>query len=298
MEPSHTLSPGHGPKETPTHQTIKTVGDLFEFLRGKTVAPVFLKDFIQGDCLGRFGNIRCPADTAVQVKLKDKVYYLHANTIKTAEDVHFIAAQAPHTNLARELYLKAALEQASVIVDLTNEGDNHAGEPSVDEHYPKEIGEQKTFSSIIITLKEKKPNYSENIALLYYHIFDRETQKEREITRIHYREWQDSQGKELDKLNQLIAIVNQQADESGYPHLSPMVNCRAGVGRTGTFITAATVHRLALQSRLGKDPVSMLCAIILKARSQRGPNFVQSEQQLRTLIGFVSLLNSQSNSTK
>lgn len=295
MEPVSTPSPSPAPTEAAVSQPIRTLGDLFAFLKSKTVKPVYLP--LSG-CDFRFGDIKCPAETAVQVTLKGKANYLHANTIKTAENVNFIAAQAPNTDLARGLYLKAALERASVLVDLTNEGDNHPGDPKVDEHYPKEIGEQKTFASVVITFKKKRETANANISILCYQVLDQETQREREIVRVHYQGWQDSQGSTLDELHQLIAIVNQQAEESGYPHLSPMVNCRAGVGRTGTFITATTIHRLALERKLVENPLKLLCQVIIRARSQRGHHFVQSVSQLETLVQFTKSLTLSPNPKK
>lgn len=265
--------------------------ELFTQLANQTPEPVCLA---KGECEYRFANVNCPADTAVTVQLGHETHYLHANTVKTPDGSTFIAAQAPHTDFSRELYLKTVLEKASVIVDLTNEADNKVGSPTVDGHYPKEIGEQQTFSSITITLKDKKVDNDSLIHILRYHISDATTGQEREITRINYQGWKDFQGSELGELAKLISVVNQHKNESEHPNLSPMVNCRAGVGRTGTFITAATMYNLASQGNLGNDRVGVLSSTILEARGQRGPLFVQTDAQLATLIEFTSQLENQS----
>jgi len=272
-------------------QTPINASELFTQLANQTPQPICLA---KGDYEYRFANVNCPADTAVTVKMGDETYYLHANTVKTSDGSVFIAAQAPHTDFARELYLKTALEHASVIVDLTNETDNKVGEPPVDGHYPKEVGEQQTFSSVTITLKDKKIDNESNINILRYHLFDAATGKEREITRINYQNWKDFHGSELRDLSTLISTVTQHANDSGYSHLSPMVNCRAGVGRTGTFITATTMHNLASQGKLGDDRIGILSSTILDARNQRGPLFVQTDAQLAILIEFSSQLENKS----
>jgi protein tyrosine phosphatase len=65
---------------------------------------------------------------------------------------------------------------------------------------------------------------------------------EKLIDRVHYTGWVDHQGVEAQVLNQLIDTVDHVAGKDGVI----TVHCSAGVGRTGTFITARTAkHQLA-----------------------------------------------------
>lgn len=273
-----------------TSQSSLTPQQLFTQLANNSPNPVCLN---RAECEHRFVNVHCPAESAVKVQVGDESKFLHANTVKTSDGSTFIAAQAPHTDSARELYLKTAMESASVIVDLTNETDNKVGDPRVDAHYPKEIGEQQTFSSITITLRDQKVDSQSNLSISRYHLIDASTGKEREITRINYSGWKDFHGSELDELKNLISVVNQHASESENAHLNPMVNCRAGVGRTGTFITAAAMHNLASQGKLSGDRIDVLSSTILESRAQRGPMFVQTDAQLATLMEFASQLENE-----
>lgn len=69
-----------------------------------------------------------------------------------------------------------------------------------------------------------------------------------------------------------------------------LVHCYAGIGRTGTFITALLLKYLIENSSLGDNEhpsewlEKNLVDIVLKMREERSPRFVQTKEQFKLLL--------------
>jgi protein tyrosine phosphatase len=249
---------------------------LFNWLKDNTPPVKYLSNVIL-----RYSDIGCPEETAVQVK--EGPSHLHANTVST-NGRNYIAAQCPPTPEAQALFLKAVFKQSKVIVDLTHQFDDWATceYPYLPYLYPQNEKESKTFGSIIVTCNEKEIKSSCTVYKLT--LVDEEIGQSKEITRIHYSDWADQSSTEVNKLSQVIEMLELYVKD---PLETPFVHCLAGVGRTGTFITAYTLHHLVKSKKLSKDSlIPSIQEIILKGRKDRGCKFVQNVQQLTTIIEF------------
>lgn len=214
----------------------------------------------------RFNGILCPKNTALMFSLG----YLHANILgRGITDNQFIASQAPVLeDLAR--FWKAVFESSQTVVDLTNPKDQSHG--GVVPYYPQNIGERIGFGLISIELTGIEGS------LFTYRLIDTSSGQEKQIQRLHFASWPDFGVVSLTDLKTLVNTCERLRVGSDMPL---WVHCRAGVGRTGTLITA-----MILKEKIQKGEISLrnldesIISIVIKLRAQRGPCFVQQPQQL------------------
>lgn len=206
----------------------------------------------------QFSDVICPAKTAVSFKnSNDKTLYIHANHLSLPNSkFKFIASQVA---IDWPLSYFVAIEQnkCSSIINLTKntEGSNVVYRDTV---IDKTKGQ--------LTFKNSQNN-------------------ERSIHYTHFNQWPDYGVISLEQLNDLVALVERQ-HSSDHPIL---VHCRAGVGRTGTLITAVLMKEYIENNifSLSKDDLEQhLQWIIFHLRKQRGPLFVQTEEQYGLLREF------------
>lgn len=241
------------------------IANLWDHLNQKTHDQ--LKDlayFSENELNHRFSDIRCPKSTAVSID----GYHLHAN--KVGEGIGkrtLIASQAPLPE-DYEAFWKAIFESRSTIIDLTTEKDQTHG--GVTKYYPDELNETVNYGSMTVKLIEADMNT---------HTYEVENgQSGVIIKRYNYKEWKDFGAVSSHELNNLVKQVKQLSPNAAWIH------CRAGVGRTGTLITA-----LALKEKIKRGEITRknldtsLVDLIISLRKQRGPAFVQQEAQLDLL---------------
>ncbi|NGX43134.1 MAG: Tyrosine-protein phosphatase YopH [Chlamydiae bacterium] len=254
------------------------------------------------EVISRFSDISCPRETAVEVFVEGCPKYLHANFVDLrptdfpAETqsllgdkaiTSHIATQAPKDG-TYESFWKAALENTNVIVDLTNTGDRSKG---VREYFPcnvaggtPEVGERK-FGDITVTCVQRK-ELKNNVTVFQYHVNDNTTGEGREITRIHYLGWPDRGVADIEHLEYLRAVEEHISGKYHEPRPS-FVHCRAGVGRTGAYITSSALREMAKNRVLTADnQFEVINSLILQGREARGKVFVQTHQQLHMIRAF------------
>ncbi|CRX37549.1 protein-tyrosine phosphatase family protein [Estrella lausannensis] len=257
------------------------VGDDFWQLKQATTKPEYLSNSLYTI---RWGDILCPKETAVTVEIDGKTKHLHANNVSMEDGAKYIAIQAPGT-LEHDAFVKLVNETPSLIVDLTNPNDKAKDKSSgfIEKRYfPKQVGKVRHFKDFNVTCTEAKD--IDKISVYTYIIKDKATGKEKTIQRVHYKEWPDHGAVNPTEMAKLIAVVDNLSDKSPGP---VMVHCRAGVGRTGTFITARTAAHLKEQGSLSPEGYqAKVHEIILHGRKQRGPSFVQTAEQLKSLYEF------------
>jgi protein tyrosine phosphatase len=256
---------------------ILPITDLWGHLSQKTQAQLQGLEFLSAKDLNhRFLNIRCPKKTAVAIAGQ----YLHANTVgEGIAQRSFVASQAP---LAQdyEIFWKAIFEGNPTIFDLTTIEDQTDG--GVTKYYPDKLNEAMKYGSMSVKLIEVSGR------TYTYQIENTETEVVKNIKRCHYADWKDLSAVSLPKLH---ALVQEVETLSPNPKDLLWIHCRAGVGRTGSLITALVLKEKIKLGEINKENLDgSLMDIIVELRKQRGPAFVQQKEQLDLLRQYANSL--------
>ena len=150
--------------------------------------------------------------------------------------------------------------------------------------YESYYGQKKEFGNLQIhQLKQEVDSENPNIVATSYLTKEKDI-KPKNIVRIHYTGWEDFGGATPETLDALV----KKAEGFRGPIT---VHCRAGVGRTGAFITALELKRRVKNGSI--DPsnfIQVIEEIILTGRRHRGPMFVQTPEQVKTIFEYVKYL--------
>jgi protein tyrosine phosphatase len=262
--------------------SILTITSLWLHLGKKSKDQLAELDFLPVDNLNhRFIDIRCPKKTAVSIA----GHYLHAN--KVGEGIAkriFIASQAP-LKKDNETFWKAIFESDSTIFDLTTLKDQREG--GVTKYYPNELNKTIKYGSISVKLIEV------NGHTYTYQAENSETGAVKNIKRCHYADWIDFGAVSLPAL---CALIHEVETLSPNPKDLVWIHCRAGVGRTGTLITALILKEKIESGEINKDNLdNSIVDLIIELRKQRGPAFVQQKSQLDLIRKYGNFLIKQSS---
>lgn len=214
---------------------------------------------------------------------------LHANQVHLKEpNLDVIVAQAPQ----EASYFLSHLEnqRVSTVVDLTSKTDDL----SLHERYYFPEGTTPGETRSIIPHSESPPvqltllneTSSEGVIRQKYSIKVKD-RPEHIFERVHYTKWADFEGADVSSLHQLVQSLSPQFDGEK----KNLVHCRAGVGRSGTFVTAMALYRLRKRGVQLTD--KLLADLIVQGREQRGGYFVQKNEQLKSLVQYLDFLNQQ-----
>ncbi len=225
----------------------------------------------------RFTNILCPEETAVLVD----TIPLHANRIAMPDNRTYIATQAPLLT-ERERFWKMAFENNGCVVDITTLNDRTTG--GVRGYSPYTPNQPEQYGDLTVTLKERNKVSSE----FYISSYQVEINGEKKtVERLHFLGWKDFHGAGLEALQLVIDRIEPHLKQG----LTPIIHCRAGVGRTGTLITILTLIELFRQGSLTKHNLeSVVEEVIMKGRECRGPGFVQTKNQFDTIMDYATTL--------
>lgn len=239
----------------------------FETLKEETAQLTFN---YTDEVVGRFTDVKCPSETAV--KAGDKGF--HGNWVRMPDGYSYIATQAP-VYLDFGTFWQTAFENNGIIVDLTTPRDRI-------ESYCPSSGVD-FFGKCMITHTGTE-EIDEHFKLYTYSVTI--NGQEREVQRLHFDAWKDYNGTGLESLNKLVEIIDGKM-ESGK---TPIVHCRAGIGRTGTLISVLTLRNLQKQGRItDKNVNETVKNVILTGRKCRGPAFVQSKSQFETVKASLTV---------
>lgn len=273
---------GKAPPPSP-EQKIRDAGfadllaqDPWECLEQMTQKQLENQEFLPLNDRHRFFDIRCPQDTAIQVDGE----YLHANDVGKTISCHpLIASQAP-LEAEQELFWKAVFHRNTTIVDLTNLHDQKY--QGVDPYYPKHFQESRRYGIMRVKLVGILNN------TYTYQVQNTKTGEEKTIRRHHFSTWPDHGCIPLDDLRILVSRIKTLAPNPSDPI---WIHCRAGIGRTGTLMTAFILKEKQEKGEINlKHFDAFLVDLILQLRSDRGPDFVQRKEQFELLREYAASL--------
>lgn len=233
----------------------------------------------------RFKDVPAVVKTLTHVDIQNKQMRLHANHIRMEGFTQkFIAGQAPVPS-ERLQFWQALLENGSDIIELTTKRDNLSLKEQPYDIYPNEVGETKLIAPLHITLNKKESKddgfpyteYTYTVKSLY-------SNEEKTITRKHYDQWIDFKSVDVNVLDKMVNSFSNSEKEL-------FVHCRAGVGRTGTFIVAAYLKEGIEKGLITKENLhAVLEKLVLDGRTQRSRLFVQSHEQFELLYNYAHSL--------
>ncbi len=292
---------------------VNACGQLFKDLKSQSAELLKDQTFLvdKKDVLCRFLDIGCVAKTAVSVPGFEHPF-IHANRVQFNREHLPLASQATKQSpfrwfLAqapigkekgyqqmdtREQFWKGVLNNTNLIIDLTKPGDLASQYCPDSVHKPwTDIGKQQ-FGKITVTVSEilvKK--YGIQVFKLL--VKEGAAGKPKEVVRIHYPSWVDHAGIGKENLHKIayLRALEKEYFKSAPNSLAPLVHCRAGVGRSGTYVTASAILDLNDEKLLTEEnSIGIISKLILEGRRQRGPAFVQSQAQLKTLLDLTGML--------
>ncbi|MFT4553550.1 MAG: protein tyrosine phosphatase [Chlamydiales bacterium] len=223
----------------------------------------------------RFARVPCPCSTSIPISSDEGIRFLHANRVSMPDGLTYIATQYPLEN-QHDLFWDLCWEECNLIVDLTAKGE-------VDPvYYSDFVGGKYETKKYLLECKEIQ-EIDQEIFFYTFLLSQKESGATKPVQRIHYQAFMDYMGTSLGKLSKLIQLIAQFSSES-----PSLIHCQAGVGRTGTLITAMTMKHLIERKLVdAENLLEKLCEIIIEGRKQRGPLFVESPAQFKTLIELM-----------
>lgn len=261
-----------------------------------------------------FANILPPKHTAITVNgttqakpgVKGEVPF-HANKIGG----HYIATQGPKEDWASSeykdyFYQMLATEDTHTVVNLTNQTDVNRSipkrgknpQPALAKQYWPDRGQtvQHGENKVKTTGWEKGKDFD----VVTLQITSPDSAK-KEVKVFHFHRWPDHGIPETEESLDAFHRFNQAVEDNGEPGKTT-VHCRAGVGRTGVFIT---LDRLKQEARDGTLTPSNLfkrtTELVWDGRETRSEKFVQTEKQFNFIMSemkeFLDQLSEQNSTT-
>ncbi|MBA3815899.1 MAG: dual specificity protein phosphatase family protein, partial [Parachlamydiaceae bacterium] len=223
--------------------------------------------------------IGCPKATAINIDNQ----YLHANRIGSGISKRiFIASQAPH-HITFPLFWQTAFNIGN-IVDLTRQEEENQFEDDTKIYYPEIINQSQQHGPMQVTLLNSE--VINDFQIFHYLLTNTLTKSSKNISRLHYSHWKDLSAIPITTLQQLVDTLESTPKDEGI-----CVHCMAGVGRTGTLITACILKEQILTKKIDKTNLDdSLIELIIALRVQRGKYFVEKESQLALLRNYALLL--------
>lgn len=232
----------------------------------------------------RVNWVLCPAKTRVDMSpiFATTTPYIHANTVSLGDGLNFIATIYP---LDHTLFWAMALHKGNAIVDLTN--NNDLSRNKVDPYYPSKLNEVCLFDERMRVECVKVSQITRTLLKYELVVTDVKTKQSRQIDRFHYTGWEDVSGTNEQELLEVICALQ--------PYLAkeqvPIVHCMGGVGRTGTAIAGFGIAQAHSKGLLeSNEALDLVKTYVLEGRKQRGPEFLQTEDQIETLWNLANLL--------
>lgn len=225
----------------------------------------------------RYQNVKCPRDTAVMVNGS----YIHANYVRDGlSNREFVATQLPCLlDHGRRLFWTFVYDNTCQIFDLHSQNDVSP----CDIYYPEIVGEIKIISpDMCVKLLHFTESATDHTA--EYELSDG-SGTSKKIMRYHYSAWPDGTAISTRTLDGLVSKL-----ETSFPS-NTLIHCMAGVGRTGTLITAYFLKEKIRERKIVRENVEdQLVDLIVRLRRQRGERFIHTFAQFRLLLEYARRL--------
>lgn len=215
-------------------------------------------------------GIRCPKKTAIQLEER----FLHANEVGRGISQNILVASQTPKEKERLLFWKAIFEGNYTIIDLTTHEDQKADGVK---YYPVNVNDKMEFDNFVITL-EKVDGF-----FYHYRVTDGKTTKQ--VTRYNFFNWIDHKALTVPLLNKLVEDLEKFFGKQA----KLWVHCLAGVGRTGTLLTAIILKEKVAEIT-PETADEYLIKLILSLRDDRGENFVFQPVQYSLLREYCKSL--------
>lgn len=241
----------------------------------------------EGDLLPTvYEDIVCPSDTAVKYEGKPYVHYLYniANVIGHGVSARMFVASMEPSEYKTDFvpfWRSVIKESAGVVIDLRMERAAH-DYVSPPYAYKGEVDVKRKAAEDdvqVYTVVDKATQESE-----------RKLQESQEVRRFHFKAWPDHG---VVSVKDLSVLVDRM--EGFFARMDAKrkiwVHCRAGVGRTGTLITAFYLKEKIKAGDITRDNLNgKLVDLVFTLRKQRANIFVQRVEQFELLLDYAQSL--------
>jgi len=242
-----------------------------------TNEPAFIKDLFPDKF--RYPDIYCVVKSKVELKSGN---FIHANEIGCGKFGAFIAAQGPLQNTIDDFLDMVKEKNCKIVLMLTRPVEN--GNVKCTNYYDESNQWYNTGSKY--SLHTSKINSTEIEGLTKRNLTFREKRTGRSYDFMHflYEIWPDKKPLDEFKLHDLFSGLHPLFLEAKGKKEKVIVHCSAGIGRTGTFITAFDMFL-----SITKMPSENSFRESIQQYRQYRYGFVQNEDQFNSIIKFAQL---------
>jgi protein tyrosine phosphatase len=240
----------------------------------------------------RYANVPCLEAAAVTLTSGQRLHanYMTDSGISSCR-IKLIATQEPHER-ALDLFWQAIFETNSqCIIDLKSLADERDPRIGSNPYYPTTLNQTKRFGSVDVELIRFDDVVDGGNNRVYtYEITDLRSERKITVKRHCYRDWENGT---VISLSALDALVSKTKELSPDPDKATWTHCKAGVGRTGTLITAVIIKEKITDGTITHDNFrKSLLEIVFSLREKRGHLVVQTAEQFELLFRYgMFLLN-------
>ena len=207
---------------------------LQEYIDYDMIHSVYLGDDIEELC--RYSDLKTYKHNKIEIDTKTK--YINASPINIISPNYFIATQGPKSNTIEDFWTMVEQYNCNIIimlcklvVELGNQKcEEYWSTDNKMKKYTLEIvSEKDLFNDTVIIERKIK-------------LINKKTKKEKIVTQLHYSGWPERGTPEGEKVFKDFIYMIKEIDKLKGEGPG-IVHCKAGVGRTGTFISIYFLYK-------------------------------------------------------
>ena len=232
-----------------------------------------------------------PYDDTRTLRHKSDFYF-------AASDVHtdkqtYIVTQAPFKKTIKDFWTAVLETKTTTIVKLMNTGETSSKIPVYykSNSFPYKSGNWTiNFLSEQIKARNYKSKNEQKIIQRWFVAKNKKTDEDRLIKHVHYENWPDRSTPDPKLFAKLLEILDEKSPTLNFStkkRRSPMlVHCKAGLGRSGTFVLAHTLRQQLLNGEKNINPAKILTLMRMQ-RKQLVSSGNQYQAALRAALSSV-----------